>query len=97
MKVNIRKISVPLPKVAEKIWLAFSAGTVRKAKIVAMLGQYILEKGRPRKLHVRNQSFKYLLADLCQKLSVGLEAEQGMPAVDGFVESIAGYLARGSR
>ena len=39
MKVNIRKISVPLPKVAEKIWLAFSAGTVRKAKIVAMLGQ----------------------------------------------------------
>ncbi|MCR4962945.1 MAG: hypothetical protein K6B40_03585 [Firmicutes bacterium] len=67
------------------------------AVIVAMLGQYILEKGRPRKLHVRNQSFKYLLADLCQKLSVGLEAEQGMPAVDGFVESIAGYLARGSR
>ena len=39
MKVNMRKISVPLPKVAEKIWFALSAGTVKKAKMVAMLDQ----------------------------------------------------------
>ena len=63
--------------------------------IVAMLYQYITDQGRPRKIYVRNQSFKYLLTDLCQKLSIGLEAERGMPAVDSFVESIADYLAHG--
>jgi hypothetical protein len=53
---------------------------------------FILDKGRPKTIYVRDEYMQDLLSDLCKKINTKILISEELPSIDTFAESIIRQL-----